>query len=128
MPDRIVRHEVHTFTSRTDRCLAKSISKDRSFTINFCHAVYRMLFGSNLVLNKNDFCNTYFMDGWDYNYRKIGSSSTYRGRRIQYLIRCTLHMIKDIDNRYVKNSKGEYVPKSKGFREAIQVTLAKVNF
>ncbi|XP_065913179.1 uncharacterized protein [Dysidea avara] len=72
--------------------------------------------------------STYFTEGWDYNYRKIGSSGTYRGRCIQYPIRCTLHMIKDIDNRYVKNSKGQFVPKSKGFRETIRVNLAKVNF
>ena len=128
VPDRIVRHEVHTFTSRIDRCLAKSVSKDRSFTIEFCHDVYRKLFSSNLVLNKSHFCSTYFTEGWDYNYRKIGSSGTYRGRCIQYPIRCTLHMIKDIDNRYVKNSKGQFVPKSKGFRETIRVNLAKVNF
>ena len=115
LPDRIVRHEVHTFTSRIDRCLAKSVSKDRSFTIEFCHDVYRKLFSSNLVLNKSHFCSTYFTEGWDYNYRKIGNSGT-------------LHIIKDIDNRYVKNSKGQFVPKSKGFRETIRVNLAKVNF
>ena len=49
VPDRIVRHEVHRFTSRVDRSLAKSISKDRSFTIDFCHGVYRMLFRNNLA-------------------------------------------------------------------------------
>ena len=31
------RNEVHIFTSRIYRCLAKSVSKDRSFTIGFSH-------------------------------------------------------------------------------------------
>ena len=125
MSDRIVRHEVHTLTSRLDRCLAKGVSKDRVFTISFFHDVYRMLFSNKLVLNKDDFRSEYFMDGWDYNYRKIGD--TRRGRRIVYPIRCRLHIIKDIDNRYTINSKGKLVPKSKGFKEMLRITLGKEN-
>jgi len=125
VPDRIVRHEVHKLISRLDRCLAKSISKDRVFTIAFFHDVYRMLFGDKLVLNKDDFCTDYFSEGWYYNYRKIGG--TRRGRRIVFPIRCRLHIVKDIDNRYTLNSKGKLVPKSKGFREMLRIRLGKEN-
>jgi len=45
VPDRIVRHEVHMLTSRIDRCLAKSVSIDRSFTIDM------MYIGCYLVVN-----------------------------------------------------------------------------
>jgi len=65
------------------------------------------------------------MDGWDYNYKRIGE--TRRGRRIVYPIRCRLRIVKDIDNRYTVNSKGKLVPKCKGFRELLRIRLGKEN-
>lgn len=125
IPDWIVKHEVHKFTSKIDSCLDKSVSRGLFFSVEFYHDVYRMLFGNKVELYASDFCSRYFEQDWDRNYKSTGG--TYRGQRIYYPVRCTLVIKQDISNRYSKNRKGQFVAKPKAFKELLRVNVCKVN-
>ena len=80
-----------------------------------------------MTLFRNDFCSTYFKEGWDQCYKDYSRDDDCNfGLRIQYPIKCRLHL-KWMKKGHYKKGDGTIHTKSQSFIEMVRLQIKKIN-
>ena len=120
----MIQDSVGRLTMTIDKSLRLGSSKQRSFSIEFRHDVYRYLWGSRTELHSEDFNNSYFSIGWDQHYKYNDTEGHNYGTRIVFPIRTKLK-IQYTKQAFYMDSDNKLSNKNTSFTETLFVKLTK---